>query len=70
MDAKILGIGNDCIAIHSQKENDFIGYIGRNMFYFDKHMLDTYDLFEGEVIDTIKPMIGDLKINEIKFLKL
>lgn len=70
MKVKLLGIGSDCLSIHSEKENDFIGYIGRNMFYFDKHMLDVYDLFEGEIIDIVKPMIKEVMLNEIKLIEL
>ena len=72
MKIKILGIGSDCISLFSDKPENFIGYIGKNMFYFDLNMLKKYNLYEKDLLDQFKPIVktGGTKLNDILFFDL
>lgn len=72
MEIKVLGIGTDCISLFTKEHEEFIGYIGFNMFYFDTEVLKWYNLYESELLDKFKPMVrnNEIKLNDIKFFKL
>ena len=72
MEIKVLGIGTDCVSLFTKKHEEFIGYVGKNMFYFDTEILEWYKLYENELLDTFRPMVcnGEIKLNDVKFIKL
>ena len=70
MEIKVLGIGTDCISLFINEE--FIGYIGVNMFYFDTEILEWYKLYESELLEEFRPKVrnGEIKLNDINFFEL
>lgn len=72
MELKILGIGTDCVSIFTKTNEEFIGYVGVNMSYFDTETLKWYDLCEGELIDALRPKVrnNEIKLNDIKFINI
>jgi hypothetical protein len=69
---KVLAIGTDCISLFTKEHEEFIGYVGKNMFYFDSETLKRYKLYENQLLNEFRPMVhnSEMKLNEIKFIKL
>ena len=72
MEIKVLGIGTDCVSLFTKEREEFIGYVGKNMFYFDNKVLKLYKLYEDELLDQFRPMVqcGEIRLNSIKFVKI
>jgi hypothetical protein len=72
MIVRALGIGSDCIALHTEKGSKFIGYVGVNLFYFDTNVLREYGLYESELIDEFRPIAreGKIKLNDSKLFDI
>jgi hypothetical protein len=72
MEIKILGIGTNCVSLFTKENDEFIGYVGVNMFYFDTEILKWYKLHESELLDEFIPKVrnGEIKLNDIKFIKI
>ena len=72
MEIKVLGIGTDCVSLFTKEHEEFIGYVGKNMFYFDTEILEWFKLYDNELLDTFRPIVrnGEIKLNDVKFIKL
>jgi hypothetical protein len=72
MEIKVLGIGIDCVSLFTKENEEFIGYVGKNMFYFDNELLQLYNLDEKELLDKFIPMVRDreIKLNDIILVKI
>jgi len=72
MEIKVLCIGTDCVSLFTKEHEEFIGYVGINMFYFDTEILEWYKLYESELLDEFKPRVrnGEIKLNDVKFFKI
>jgi hypothetical protein len=70
MKIKVVCIGTDFVSLFTEHE-EFIGYIGPNMYYFYTEVLKWYDLYENDFIDELRPNVrnSEIKLNKIFYIK-
>jgi len=70
---KILVIDNNTVSLFVRAHNyeEFIGYISSTHYYFDKDMLEWYNLSDKQLLEEIKPQIieGKFKLHIIYYHK-